>query len=452
MGTASGPVALAILAAAGAARAEDAPAFKLVRADEDYAYLRTVQERTGFDRLRYIPLGDEAYLSLGGEARWRVDASSAPRFGLGREAADTFALGRLLVSGDLHVAPTLRVYGELGLHRDLGKRAAPALTDRDALDAQVLFVDLTPAPGWRLRLGRQELLLNPTQRFVAVREGPNIRQNFDGVRVTRTVGRLKLDAFHLQPVVLSPGVFDDRRSRSQRFYGLYAATRLSPQVSLDTYVLSLERDGARFGSITGDERRVSLGARLAGSAGPLDYEAEGVAQGGRFAGRRIRAFAASAGGGYTLEHPWRPRLGLRLDFGSGDSDPTDQRLETFNPMFPKGAYFNEAGLTSWGNLTALRASLGVTPARAVGLETSYTSYRCRTRADAIYLQPLTPLVTRCDGPSKNLGGAAQLDGTWQVNRNLKLQGQLVRQTAGQALEIQGGKAVTFATLVAQLRF
>lgn len=452
MKTASRAVALTILAAAGAARADDAPAFKLVRADEDYAYLRTVPERTGFDRLRYIPLGDEAYLSLGGEARWRVDASSAPRFGLGRETADTFALGRLLVSGDLHVAPALRVYGELGLHRDLGKQAAPAPTDRGSLDTQVLFVDLTPAPGWRLRLGRQELLLNPTQRFVAVREGPNIRQSFDGVRVTRTLGALKLDAFHLQPVALSPGAFDDQRTRSQRFYGLYVATRLSSQTSLDTYVLGLERDGVLFGSIIGDERRISLGARLAGAAGPLDYEAEGVAQGGRFARRRIRAFAASAGGGYTLARPWKPRLGLRFDIGSGDSDPTDRRLETFNPMFPKGAYFNEAGLTSWGNLIALRAGLGVTPARAVGLEASYTTHRCRTRADAIYLQPLTPLVTRCDAPSKNLGDAAQLDGAWQVNRNLKLQGQLVHQTVRGALEIQGGKAVTFATLVAQLRF
>ena len=452
MGTASGAVVLTILAAAGAARAEDAPAFKLVRADEDYAYLRTVQERTGFDRLRYIPLGEEAYLSLGGEARWRVDASSAPRFGLGRETADTFALGRLLVSGDLHLGPAIRAYGELGLHHDLGKRAAPSPTDRDSLDAQVLFVDLAPATGWRLRLGRQELLLNPTQRFVAVREGPNIRQSFDGVRLTRTVGALKLDAFHLQPVVVSPGVFDDQRSRSQRFYGLYVATRLSPLTSLDTYVLGLERDLVRFGSITGDERRISLGARLSGSAGALDYEAEGVAQGGRFAGRRIQAFAASAGGGYTLDRRWKPRLGLRLDLGSGDSDPTDQSLETFNPMFPKGAYFNEAGLTSWGNLTALRASLGVTPARTVALEASYAIYRCRTGADAIYLQPLTPLVARCGGPSKDLGGATQLDGTWQVNRNFKLQGQLVRQTAGEALRVRGGKAVTFATLVTQVRF
>ncbi|ATC32010.1 alginate export family protein [Caulobacter vibrioides] len=446
------PVLLAILATAGAARADEVPAFKSVRADEDYSYLRNAADRAGLDRLRYIPLGYTAYLGLGGEARLRVDAGSAPRFGIGNETADTFALGRLLLSGDLHLAPAVRVYGELGLHRDLGKRAAPAPTDRDSVDAQVLFVDLTPAPGWRLRLGRQELQLNPTQRFVAVREGPNVRQSFDGARVTRTIRNLKLDAFHLQPVVLSPGAFDDTRNRNQRFYGLYVATRLSPHDNLDAYVMGLERDGARFGAITGDERRISLGARLAGSRGPIDYEAEGVAQDGRFAGRQIRAFAASAGGGYTLDHHWKPRLGLRLDLGSGDSDPTDQRLETFNPMFPKGAYFNETGLTSWGNLTALRASLGLAPARTVALEASYTAHRCQTRADAIYLQPLTALAPTCGDRSKSLGGAAQLDGTWQVNRNLKIQAQLVHRTAGETLRGLGGRRANLAVLFAQFRF
>jgi hypothetical protein len=315
-----------------------------------------------------------------------------------------------------------------------------------------LFVDVTPASGWRLRLGRQELQLNPTQRFVAVREAPNIRQSFDGARVTRAVGALKLDAFYLQPVVASLGAFDDTRNRAQRFYGVYASTRLSPRQSLDLYALGLERDAVRFGTVTGDERRTSLGARLSGTEGAIDYEVEGVVQGGRFAGRRIRAFAASVGGGYTLDQPWRPRLGLRLDAGSGDKDPTDGRLGTFNPMFPKGAYFNETGLFSWGNLAALRASIGVAPRKTISLEASYTVHRLWTSADAIYLQPLVPLAAARGGASRGVGDAMQLDASWQVNRNFKLQGQLARQEAGAAVRALGGKPVDLAVLFVQFRF
>ncbi|TCS11914.1 alginate export family protein [Caulobacter sp. BK020] len=445
-------VLLAALATAGVARAAEIPAFKPVRSDEDYGYLGDVSDRTGLDPLRYIRLGDGVHLGLGGEARLRIDAIDAPRFGLGGEKADTFALGRLLLSGDLHLGSAVRVYGELGLHRDLGKRDAPSATDRDRLDAQVLFVDVAPAEGWRVRLGRQELQLNPTQRFIAVREAPNIRQSFDGVRLTHMMGDLKLDAFYLQPVAISPGAFDDTRNHGQRFYGLYASKRLSRRQTLDLYALGLERDGVRFGKVTGDERRASLGARLAGTRGAVDYEAEGVVQGGRFAGRRIRAFAASAGGGYTLDRPWKPRLGLRLDLGSGDKDPTDGKLGTFNPMFPKGGYFNETGLMSWGNLVALRPSLGVTPRKNVSLEASYTVRRRWTGDDAIYLQPLVPLTLAGADRAKDAGDAVQLDGSWQVNRNFKLQTQLVHQAAGPSVRAQDGRAVDLAVLFAQFRF
>ncbi|WP_454760359.1 alginate export family protein [Caulobacter segnis] len=444
--------ALAILATAGAAQAAEAPAFKPVRADEDYSYLRNVADRTGLDPLRYIPLGDQVYLSLGGEARLRVDTADHPHFGLGGKESDTFALGRLLLSGDLHLGRTVRLYGELGVHRDIGMRGAAGPIDRDGLDTQVLFLDVAPTHGWRLRLGRQELQLNPTQRFIAVREAPNVRQSFDGLRVTRDVDGLKLDAFYFQPVVAQTGAFNDRASRTQRFYGLYASTKPSPHRTLDVYLLGFERDGARFGAVTGDEHRVSLGVRLAGTQDRVDYEVEGVVQGGRFAGRTIRAFAASAGGGYTLDRTWKPRLGLRLDVGSGDKDPADGRLGTFNPMFPKGGYFNETGLISWGNLAALRASFGVAPAKAVNLEASYTAHSRWTGADAIYLQPLVPLAPAGGDRSRNVGGAAQLDGSWQVNRSFKLQAQWARQAAGPAVRALGGHPVNLAVLFAQMRF
>ncbi len=447
----SAAAALIALSLAGAGSVQP-PAFKPVRSDEDYGYLQGIADRTGLDPLRYIPLGGQAYLSLGGEARLRVDAIDAPHFGVDGEQADTFALGRLLLSADLHLAPAVRIYGELGLHRDLGKRDPATPLDRNGVDAQVLFVDLTPAAGWRVRLGRQELQLNTTQRFIAVRESPNIHQSFDGARVTHTAGNVKLDAFYLQPVTVSPGAFNDTRNRRQRFYGLYASTKLSPRQTLDVYALEFERDRARFGMVTGDERRTSLGARLAGVSGAFDYDTEGVIQGGRFAGRKIRAWSASAAGGYTLDEPWKPRLGLRLDLGSGDKDPTDDRLETFNPLFPKGAYFNETTLMSWGNLVSLRPSLGLTPVKGVSLEASYTLHRRMSGADAIYIQPLAPLASAGANRSKDVGGAAQLDGTWQVNRNLKLQAQLVHQEAGAAVRALGGKPVDLAVLFAQFRF
>ncbi|WP_165187115.1 alginate export family protein [Caulobacter soli] len=443
----------AALAVGGVGHAADAPPFKLIRSDESYAYLAN-KPGQGLDDLRYIPLGPDAYLSLGGEARLRVDSFDAPRFGIGGAQSDLYGLGRALFSADLHLGSRVRVYGELGLHRDFDKKDPPAVSDRDGLDAQVAFLDVTPDADrrWRLRLGRQEMSLNTSQRFVSVREGPNIRQSFDGVRLSRQTAGLRLDAFYLHPVTIQTGAFDDSGNRDQQFYGVYVSKTLSKTVSLDVYAFELDRDGVRYGAVRGDERRGSYGARLAGKNGAIDYEAEGLVQRGRFAGRDIHAWGGSLGGGYTLARAWSPRLALRLDAGSGDKDASDGELGTFNPLFPRGAYFNESGLTSWSNLVAVRPSLGLAPRRDVSLELSYLMRWRQTGADAVYLQPSTPLAPAGPNRSKAVGGAIQMDATWQVNRNLKLQAQLVHQSADDAIQALGGRAVDFAMLIVQTRF
>lgn len=445
--------ALAAAGACGASYAADAPPFKLIRSDESYAYLAD-KPGSGLDNLRYIPLGQNAYLSLGGEARLRVDSIDASRFGVGGAQSDTYSLGRALFSADLHLGSRVRLYGQLGVHRDFDKTEPPAVSDRDALDAQVAFIDVTPDADrrWRLRLGRQEIALNPTQRFVSVRESPNVRQSFDGARVTRQAGSLRLDAFYVRPVIIQTGSFDDSANRQQQFYGLYVSKALTKAATLDVYAFELDRDGVRFGSVRGDERRTSYGVRLAGKRGAIDYEAEGVVQGGRFAGRDIRAWAGSVGGGYTLAQAWSPRLGLRFDAGSGDDDAADDKLGTFNPLFPKGSYFNDTSLISWSNLVAVRPSVGLAPRRDVSLELSYLMRWRQTGDDAIYLQPSTPLAPVGPDRSKAVGDAVQLDATWAVNRNLKIQGQLVHQSADDAVRSLGGRSVDFAMVIVQTRF
>jgi hypothetical protein len=443
---------LAGLLATGAVQAAEPPAFKLVRADEDYVYLKSAPKLTGLDPLRYIPVGEDGYLTLGGEARLRLDTIDAPRFGIGGVQTDTFELFRGLVSADLHLNSTVRVYGELGLHRDLGKGEAPAITDRDGLDAEVLFIDLTPARNWRLRLGRQELSFNPTQRFVSVREGPNIRQSFDGARLTYGGKGLKVDAFYTHPVTIAPGAFNDSRNTSQAFWGVYATAPFGKGVSLDVYSLNLDRDRVRFGTVTGDERRRSLGARLAGKAGAIDYEVEAMVQRGHFAGQDIRAWGGSAGAGYTFAAPWKPRLSVRRDLGSGDGDPADGKLETFNPLFPKGAYFNEAALSSWSNLSAWRLALGAAPSKSISVEISHTDRRRENGRDAIYLQPYAVLAGGGASTAKGISQDWQADLGWQVNRNVKASLQAVHAEAGAAVKAAGGHDVDFAMAIVQFRF
>src|SRR6185436_9737650 len=116
-------------------------------------------------------------------------------------------------------------------------------------------------------------------------------------------------------------------------------------LGMDLYLLGLRRDDAEFDQGTHNERRRSIGTRIFGTPGAWDYNFELVYQWGSFGPGDIEAWTVASDTGYTLEGiPTQPRLGLRAAITSGDHDRTDSKLQTFNPLFPKGAYFGESAL------------------------------------------------------------------------------------------------------------
>ena len=356
-----GASALAAASTAAAQTAPAAPPFRPDRTAEDYSFLRDPARRGDWsDAYKFIPFdeGGSAYLSLGGEMRERVESFEAPRFGLSGGSADTYVLHRVLVHADLRVGPAVRIFAQLGAHEAFGKGALNP-PDEDRLDVHQLFLELRPASGLSARFGRQEMMFNPLQRFVSFRDGTNVRQNFDGGRVTYSRGPLRLEAFLTRPVILERGTFDNVRDRDQQFAGVYAAHELGRQgaSSIHAYWFVLDRETLPAGALSGRERRHSVGLRFSGTRGRFDWDAEGVYQFGDSVGRDIDAWALSADLGYSIAGAsLRPRFGLRFDAGSGDDDPADQAVGGFHPLFPSGPYFNEANVTSWTNLVALRPS------------------------------------------------------------------------------------------------
>jgi hypothetical protein len=61
--------------------------------------------------------------------------------------------------------------------------------------------------------------------------------------------------------------------------------------------------------------------------------------------------------------PLRPRLGLKANVISGDDDPNDRDLQTFNTLFPKRRYFGELSLLGPYNSINLHPSIDVNPRR-----------------------------------------------------------------------------------------
>jgi hypothetical protein len=390
--------------------------------------------------------------SFGGEVRERLEVFDAPRFGIGGTESDTYLLQRVLLHGDFHLGESVRLYAQLGAHEAFGKKVLSP-PDEDHADIQQLFLEVAPSKSLTLKIGRQEMAFNPAQRFVSFRDGTNIRQAFDGARATLKTGKLRLDGFLTRPVALKRGVFDDEPNDQQVFGGVYGAYALGKTVSLDGYWFYLDRDGASYGGVTGEEHRHSIGLRFGGAANGWDWDAEGLIQRGTFAGRDIFAWGGAFDLGRTFaKAPLKPRIGLRFDAGSGDANRNDGKLGSFNPLFPKGPYFNEANLTSFTNLLALRPSLKVKSAKGLDVEAAVQFKWRETLGDAVYVGPAAPLAGTAGGTSRTIGQVYTLDAALQLNRHLALRAYYLHHSAGAAIERAGGRSVDFAMTSAQFRF
>lgn len=452
--TAPGPTPTASAASSGAA--VPPPPFKPDRTAENYSYLGDPARRGDWaDGFKFIPLDAEgnSYLSLGGEVRERAEIMHGPAFGLTAAGDDTYLLQRILFHADLHLGQSVRIFAQLGAHEAIGKRRLGP-PDEDKLDIHQLFIDVTPDKRLRIRLGRQEMAFNPTQRFVSFRDGTNVRQNFDAGRLTYEHEGLRLEAFLSRPVSIERGFFENKPNKDQLFAGIYAsrAIGVKKSMSFDAYWFLLERENLLVGNRTGKEHRHSLGLRFAGTSGRWDWDHEAVLQLGRSVGREIGAWAGSADLGYTFSSPVKSRLGLRLDAGSGDSSRSDHHYGSFHPLFPKGPYFNEANVTSWTNLLAIRTSLKLEPARRLTVEGAVQFKWRESRDDAVYLGPMTSLAATTGNEKREIGQVYSLDATFQLNRNLTLRAYGLHHSDGRAIRQAGGQSIDFLMGSATFRF
>ena len=412
--------------------------------------------------LKFIPLdiAHGSYLNFGGELRERVEHFSRPFFGLTPRGTTTYDMHRLLLSGDLHIGDTFRTFIQLGNHEVTSPSMSPP-TDVDHFDLQQAFLDLKASIGQDASLtfrgGRQEITFGGA-RLVDVREGPNIRLSFDGGRVFYESPALRIDAFGVAPVVAERGVFDDRSIGREAFpgkafWGLYSVIPVGavPGLHTDLYYLGLIREQAPYDSGVANERRHSLGARFWGRAEAWDCDIEGVFQFGDFGSRNIRAWTVASNTGYTLASLWaEPRLGLQADVASGGGP--GKTLKTFNPLFPKFAYFTEASINSPINFIDVFPSVTVQPLKNFAFRVGVDVLWRYSIRDGFYQPPGVPLVPGSANKKRFLGPQSNLQAEWQATSHISVNAAYVHFLTKGFLKAAGAKDIDFLGVWASYKF
>jgi hypothetical protein len=342
---------------------------------------------------------------------------------------------------DLRIRGQVQVFFQLQSDRSPGKQR-PSPVDQDRLGIEQGFVAVSEPLGdgeVAIRIGRQENGFD-LQRFLSVRDGPNVRQSYDGVSVAYTRGPWRFITLYTDPVQnRDSSLFDDYSSRHLSLGLVRVERQVTSSSSLSAYVGQFRQDDARFPSASGNERRALVDVRYTGVSGRVDWDAEAMSQNGRIGAQTIRAWATGVVIGRTFgSSGFRPKVSLQFDAASGDKSPTDHQLDTFNPLFPSGHYFTTAGYTTYANLVQVKADLSVNPLTNVKLSSGIGVEWRETVADAIYTLPDVPVPDTAGRGGRYVGTYGQFRADCGLTPHIELALQAVHFAAGATVVSVGG--------------
>lgn len=370
------------------------PKFLDLRYDEDFSYLDGEPgsyREDFFDPIKNIHVDDDWRLTFGGEFRFRLEAENNFAFGARRRSQDTFQLYRYLLHADLRYRDTFRVFLQGASMHDEDRDLPDRPFDENKLALQQLFVDVRPlgtGSPLLVRIGRQDLSYG-AERFVSPLRWVNSRRRFDAVKLVWEAPQWQFDVFYAKPVLPIRRNQFDRWDEEFDFYGAYWTYSGIPDHGVDVFFFANDdtRNRTNPNGRAGDVTRMTLGGRFYGKRCGFDYDAVLAGQWGEWAGDSIRAWAWTLDGGYTFEDlKCKPRIGAGFDWASGDRNPTDGTVETFDQLFPLGhKYLGFMDFFGRQNIQAanVNVSAWVVPKR-VQSRIAYHAFWLQSKDDAIY--------------------------------------------------------------------
>lgn len=323
-----------------------------------------------------------------------------------RRALDTTNL-RVRLGALIDAGQGVKGFIQLQDSRNWGSEASVAANSANTDLHQGYFdaLDLMAQP-LDLRVGRMELQYGD-QRLVSPLDWSNVGRAWDGARLRWRGANHTIDLF--ETVVKEVNI----ARRNGHFWGLYANCKEVPRHEFDFYILGRDQRDNSFTNEHGRKGHLSdrtLGARVKGVQGSFDYTGEGDWQFGRKAGQQVRAWAMAATGGYTFDHSLKPRFGLEYDFASGDSNPSDNKIQTFDPLYPfQHNYQGFQDIFAWKNGHDFKAQVSFDPKADWKIQADFHHFRLHHSFDSWYDAAGTQIARSATGAAgRNIGNEIDL--------------------------------------------
>jgi len=316
----------------------------------------------------------------------------------------------------------------------------------DAFDLRQGYVELGNAKkGFSGKFGRQVLLYGD-ERLVGPLEWANQGRTFDAVRLRYAEEKWSVEGFASSVVKFQDGTFNesdwlDDTLRDQTFSGLYFSTTAIGKQTTDFYLFHLDESYA-----AGDTEFITLGTRMKSTPGAFngwDYDTEMAFQTGDVRGADLSSFAGHWGAGYTFaNHPWKPRIGVEYNYGSGDNNPADGEVETFQNLFPTNhKFYGYMDVFAWQNIHNAALTISAAPAKKLTARLDYHLFWLADTSDGWYrangsslVRPITP------GADSFAGSEVDLTLSYKATKNFSLLAGYSHFFAGDYLSDAGSGA------------
>src|SRR5690606_11782460 len=203
----------------------------------------------------------------------------------------------------------------------------------------------------------------------------NVRRSFDMVRWWHRTKGFEAQTFFSIPVSLEPGAFDNGHwTFGETFSGVYTTAHFSKDTHLDAYILYQKEDGATYQRGTDNERRVSMGLRQFGNLEGITYNCDLVFQWGSFGNQDVSAWTLSLQFEGELKVMGKAfGVGIKTEAISGDGNGDDGKLNTFDALYPRGAYFGRVARFGPSNLIDVHTYLSSKFNRLI-IEVDYAAF------------------------------------------------------------------------------
>lgn len=366
------------------------------------------------------------------EFRYRMEYRDNFDFNSSRADEDTFYLGRARLSLTYNPLKELGFFIQGQDSRIWDSKYVSKVGFENYMDVRQLYANYENLIAFEplqlnkisARVGRQEFSYG-AQRLLGAFNWSNVAQTFDGGKA----------GFHFVPMHLqlevfggdkspikTPREFDDLfdTSTKERVWGYYATVKVLDETLIEQYLIRRNTDKAvSFGpSGSGAIDDFTAGGRIKKAFdNGVDYEVEAAKQWGDFRNKDVNGQMAVALAGYTFKGlAWQPRVGFEFDYGSGDSDASDGKMETFDNLYPTNhLFYGFIDFISLQNLNNYRYQFNVKPTKKLKLEADLHLIYLDTVKDSYYSVGRGVVRTATSSVDAHLGNEIDLTADYKLN-------------------------------------